>query len=207
VLPRFYRPFRRFRRAARGRMRDEWRGDDVWIVTVNTARAWQLRLNWALGSIAPGQVWRATSILEEAPRNVLKIVVTHHPLIWPADPALPGATHGGRAAVSQLITAGADLFLAGHLHVMRDTMEMEGERKALLVTGGTLCTRLRGDPQGFNIIERQGDRVCIKRYAISEGVAAPIATRRASLDAKGLVMDDDAGAHENAASEPAALSI
>ncbi len=207
VLPRFYRPFRRFRRAARGRMRDEWRGDEVWIVTANTARAWQLRLNWALGSIAPAQVWRATSILEEAPRGVLKIVVTHHPLIWPAEPALPGATHGGPAAVRKLITAGADLFLAGHLHVMRDTMETEGERKALLVTGGTLCTRLRGDPQGFNVIERNGDLVLINRYAISEGEAALIAVRRASLDATGLVMADDAGAHQSTAGEPAVLPM
>jgi predicted phosphodiesterase len=138
---------------------------------------------------------------------VLKIVVTHHPLIWPADPALPGATHGGPAAVRKLISAGADLFLAGHLHVMRDTMEKEGERKALLVTGGTLCTRLRGDPQGFNIIEREGDNVCIKRYAITVGEASLIATRRASLDVKGLVMADDAGGHENAAGEPAALPV
>ncbi len=68
-------------------MATEWRDNDVWIVTINTARAWQLRLNWALGSIARAQVWRAEQVLAKAPRDALKIIVTHHPLIWPQEAA------------------------------------------------------------------------------------------------------------------------
>jgi 3',5'-cyclic AMP phosphodiesterase CpdA len=203
VLPRFYRPFRRFRRAARGRMLSEWRSNDVWIVTINTARAWQLRLNWALGSIARAQVWRAMQVLAKAPRDALKIIVTHHPLIWPIDPALPGGTHGGHGAVRNLIGAGAHLFLAGHLHVMRDTAETEAGREALLITGGTLCTRLRGDPQGFNVIEVNGDVLTLERHGLVGGVTTLLNTRLMSFKNGRLCLPSSA--QENAAGEPAAL--
>ncbi|MEJ0022251.1 MAG: hypothetical protein WDN76_01545 [Alphaproteobacteria bacterium] len=61
--------------------------------------AWQLRLNWALGSIARAQVWRATQVLAKAPRDTLKIIVTHHPadLAGRSRPArrYPWRTEGG----------------------------------------------------------------------------------------------------------------
>lgn len=205
VLPRLYRPFRRFRRAARGRMVREWRDNDVWIVTINTARAWQLRLNWALGAIARAQVWRAEQVLAKAPRDALKIIVTHHPLIWPIDPALPGATHGGRRAVRKLMGAGAHLFLAGHLHVMRDTAETENGREALLVTGGTLCTRLRGDPQGFNVIALDGGVLSIERYGLLDGATTLLSARNVGFSGGQLALTP--GENESAAGEPAALPI
>lgn len=205
ALPRLYRPFRRFRRAARGRMATEWRSNDLWVVTINTARAWQMRLNWALGSIARAQIWRAEQVLAKAPRDALKIIVTHHPLIWPIDAALHGGTHGGPKAVRKLMGAGAHLFLAGHLHVMRDTPQTESGREALLITCGTLCTRLRGDPQGFNVIELNGDVLTLERYGLIGGVTTLIGARTMGFAGGRLKLDYDA--HENAAGEPAALPV
>jgi 3',5'-cyclic AMP phosphodiesterase CpdA len=191
-LPRFYRPFRRFRRAAMDRMAREWRGSDVWIVTANTARGWQFRLNWALGAISGQQVARLEHALKQAPANALKIVVTHHPLIWPREPALTGQTHGGAKAAHAMVKAGAHLFLAGHLHVMRDVTITEGDRQALAITAGTLCTRLRGDPMGFNVIAVESEDVRIERYGLEDGEAKLRAIRVAKLRQGRLIVDEAA---------------
>jgi 3',5'-cyclic AMP phosphodiesterase CpdA len=189
-LPRLYRPFRRFRRATLDKLSREWRGEDVWIITVNTARGWQLRLNWALGEIDSDQTARAANVLRDAPANALKIVVTHHPLIWPREPALTGDTRGGVKAAHTLIRAGAQLFLAGHLHVMRDVSFGEDGRQALAVTGGTLCTRLRGDPQGFNVIVVNGEDVRVERFGIEAGAANLRAVRAVKIKAGRLIVDE-----------------
>jgi len=191
-FPRFYRPFRRFRAAAQGRMARDWVSGDVCVVGINTARGWQMRLNWALGSISPAQTARAAGVLRNAAPGALKIVVTHHPLVWPRDPALPGDTHGGLKAAQALVRAGAHLFLAGHLHVMRDTPFSEDGRQALAVTGGTVCTRLRGDPQGFNVIEVQGSSVRIDRFGIEAGSANLRSVRVAKLEMGRLIVDETA---------------
>lgn len=191
-FPRFYRPFRRFRAAAQGRMARDWVSGEVCVVGINTARGWQMRLNWALGSISPAQTARAVGVLRRAAPGAVKIVVTHHPLIWPRDPALPGATHGGITAAKALVRAGAHLFLAGHLHVMRDTPFSEDGRQALAVTGGTLCTRLRGDPQGFNVIDVSEGAVRIERYGIENGEANLRSVRASKMEAGRLIVDETA---------------
>ena len=43
IVGRLYKPFRRYERAASGRVRDSWNDASACIVTVNTARGWQLR--------------------------------------------------------------------------------------------------------------------------------------------------------------------
>ncbi|MGE3303732.1 MAG: metallophosphoesterase [Hyphomonadaceae bacterium] len=182
VFPRFYRPFRRFRAAAAAHaLAMEWRDARVCVVTLNSARGWQARLNWALGAINPLQTSRAARVLHRAPAGALKIVVTHHPLIFPPHPALTGRTHGGAAAMRALIEAGAHLFLAGHLHVLRDFTHTHAGRAALALTGGTLSARLRGDPQGFNVITHEAAGVRVERFAIEAGVIRPLACVHAGL--------------------------
>ena len=127
--------------------------------------------------------------LAQAPAAALKIVVAHHPLVWPREPALTGSTRGGEAAAAALVRAGAHLFLSGHLHVMRDTPLREGAAEALAVTGGTLCTRLRGDPQGFNVIGVQDGRVTIARHGVAAGAITLLSLRTLAFADGWLTID------------------
>jgi 3',5'-cyclic AMP phosphodiesterase CpdA len=171
VLPRFYRPFRRYERAMRANaVRDGWSDGRVRIVTINTARGWQIRPNWALGAISRRQIEAAARALRETPRDVLKIIVTHHPLMFPEDSPVRGQTHGGARAARALIDAGAQLFLAGHLHVTQETRVRGPHGAALALTAGTLSLRLRGEPNGFLMIERPGAQtIRLTRFAIADG--------------------------------------
>jgi len=170
VLPRFRRPFERYVRASAGRLADGWRSDDLFVCTVNTARGWQLRPNWALGAISRAQRRAACAALAQAPVHALKVVVTHHPLLVPPNSPVDGRTSGGKHAAHRMIDAGADLMLSGHLHVMQ-ALRIYGRRgNAVFLISGTLSCRLRGAPAGFLMIERPTPRaIAVTRFNIVAG--------------------------------------
>lgn len=144
-------PWARFRRAAHGLRTETWRHRDWHIVPITTARGVQARLNWAQGAISGAQVSAAEADLKNAAPGALRIVITHHPLDWPNDAPIKGATIGGQAAMNRLIAAGAELFLSGHLHFA--AARLVGT-SALSITSGTLSKRVRHEPCAFTAIRR-----------------------------------------------------
>jgi hypothetical protein len=159
---------------------ETWRTPDWTIVPINTARAMQFRLNWAQGAISDGQVRKASDILRHAPSDALRIVITHHPLDWPNDAPIKGATINGVSAQSTLIEAGAQLFLSGHLHFA--SARLIGTT-ALSVTSGTLSQRVRHEPCAFTMIRRPGANVIETEVLhIVQGVAQTASKRQFTLE-------------------------
>lgn len=144
-------PWRRYEQAARGLRRDVWHTPQWSIIPVNTARAWQIRMNWAQGEISRGQTAIAAAELQRAAPGALRILITHHPLDWPNDAPIKGVTRGGPSAQKKLIDAGAELFLSGHLHFA--SARLIGKR-ALSIVSGTLSQRVRHEPCAFTVIRR-----------------------------------------------------
>ena len=107
--------------------------------------------------------------LSSARAGAIKIVVTHHPFDLPD-------THGdehlvGRSdmAMRRLADAGADVFLAGHLHVSHightaARYQIAGH-SALVVQAGTLSTRQRGEVNSINLLRLDRERIDVDRYA------------------------------------------
>jgi 3',5'-cyclic AMP phosphodiesterase CpdA len=156
LLGRVLYPWKYYDRCARGLQVETWRTPDWTIVPINTARALQFRLNWAQGAISDAQVRRASEELRQSPSSALRIVITHHPLDWPNDAPIKGATINGVAAQNALAEAGAQLFLSGHLHFA--SARLIGT-KALSVTSGTLSQRVRHEPCAFSVIRRPSPNV------------------------------------------------
>ncbi len=148
-IGRIFYPWARYKRAARGLRTDVWETERWTIIPINTARGIQLRLNWAQGAISGRQVAKAAQILRRAPDDALRVIISHHPLDWPQEAPIHGATLGGSLAIEQLIEAGADLFLSGHLH--RASSRQVGVN-SLSVGSGTLSQRQRGEPASFSVI-------------------------------------------------------
>lgn len=176
-------PWARFKRAARGLRTKAWHNAAWSIAPVNTARAWQLRLNWAQGAISRGQTALAAAELQKARPGALRIIATHHPLEWPNDAPIKGETIGGRRAITTLEAAGAQLFLSGHLHFAAARQVGAG---ALFVSSGTLSQRVRHEPCAFTMVRRrEPDAVEIDLVQIVQGVAAIANTRRFALPGQG----------------------
>ena len=71
-------------------------------------------------------------------------------------------------AMSQLADAGADLFLAGHLHVSHightaERYKIKGH-SALVIQAGTMSTRGRGEANTFNVLRLARPDVSVERY-------------------------------------------
>jgi predicted phosphodiesterase len=70
--------------------------------------------------------------------------------------------------MERLANAGADVFLAGHLHV--HDVEHAAERfkiaghSALLIQAGTLSTRHRGETNSFNVLRLAKEQIDVERY-------------------------------------------
>jgi len=174
-------PWTRFHEASHGVRTVAWHTPDFSIVPVNTARAWQFRLNWAHGEISRGQAAIAAAELQRAAPGALRIVICHHPLDWPNDAPIKGITRGGKRGLERLIDAGAELFLSGHLHFA--SARLVGTR-ALSVVSGTLSQRVRHEPCAFTVIRRpMADTIETEVVYIVQGVCQSASIRQFRLDA------------------------
>lgn len=177
---RLFYPWDRIRSAQHGIQHEAWHTDQWSIVPVNTARAWQFRLNWAQGEISRGQTAIAARELQRAKPGALRIVITHHPLDWPNDAPIKGITRGGVRGLRKLADAGAELFLSGHLHFASARLF---ETRALSVTSGTLSQRVRHEPCAFTVIRRPAPKTIETEVVhINQGVCETASIRQFNLN-------------------------
>lgn len=180
-LGRLLHPWTRFQQASQGIHTTAWHTPQFSIVPVNTARAWQFRLNWAQGEISRGQTAIAAAELQRAAPGALRIVICHHPLDWPNDAPIKGVTRGGKRGLAKLIDSGAELFLSGHLHFA--SARLVGTR-ALSVVSGTLSQRVRHEPCAFTVIRRpMTDTIETEVVHIVQGACQSASVRQFRLNA------------------------
>jgi len=169
LFERFTRTWRRFK----DRFGDEdgaaWRGPGVTVVSLNTARAAQVRWNWSKGAVSHSQIRRVVRELEAAPAGDLKVVVCHHPLMEILGGPMTAKVHGGVDAANRFVQASADVVLSGHIHLPFVSAIPFGDGKTQAVGSGTLSLRERGAAPGFNVIEVEPGCVRVAAMAYERG--------------------------------------
>lgn len=181
LFGRIFFPWSRYTSASAGLRVAPWHTPLWSIVPINTARGMQLRMNWAQGTISRRQVGLASAELAKAAPGALRIVITHHPLDWPNDAPIHGATIGGVAAQNALINAGAELFLSGHLHFA--SARLIGT-SALSITSGTLSRRVRHEPCAFTVVRHNEPHVIeVEVMHVTQGVVQSASKRQFRLNA------------------------
>jgi 3',5'-cyclic AMP phosphodiesterase CpdA len=124
------------------------------------------------GRLNEDQVRRAAARLGHAAPHVVKVVVTHHPFELPEGQGDEQLIGRSRMAMEQLARVGADLFLAGHLHVSHvgrtaERYKISGH-SALVVQAGTISTRGRGERNSFNIVRLARHHITVDRHTWDE---------------------------------------
>jgi len=153
-ITRFLAPWRYYKRWINANLTPVDVGGDYLVVGINTVD----RFKWQTGRLSARRLRRACASLSGGTENALRIAVCHHPLDHPNNTKkrpIPGA----RRALRRLLNCGADLILSGHLHIWHAGTfahlagEHDGPRAIQLHAGTSLSSRLRGEPNDFNLID------------------------------------------------------
>lgn len=156
---RIFAPWRRYRRYIGETLEPKWTDAEVALHGVNTVNP----LFWQRGHMTGNAVRRLCVAMEDAPGR-LQIVMGHHPLEHlPETPKrLP---RGAALALARLSACGADVILSGHLHSWR-VGPFRAMGSLLLVQAGTgLSTRVRGEPNDFNLLTAAPGRLTVERHS------------------------------------------
>jgi 3',5'-cyclic AMP phosphodiesterase CpdA len=176
AFKRFAQPLDNFRRYITDDLAPFYSDVEVAVVGINTARSLTIKY----GRINEQQVARVRELLCEIDESVTKIVVTHHPFDLPEGYDENEIVGRARMAMETLAACGADLLLAGHLHVGHTGQTAKRYRvsghSALVVQAGTATsTRVRGELNSFNLIRIKHPHVNVVRYTfkLDEKTFAP----------------------------------
>ncbi len=124
--------------------------DEIAVCGIDTTKSFTLKH----GQITREQAERVAALL--APHtNHWRILVAHHPF--------EHAT-GADEVIPLLEAAGVDLVLTGHLHVphlANVAMRNEAHTMVAVHAGTCMSTRLRGEPNGYNQLQFDGEHVRI----------------------------------------------
>lgn len=182
-LMRWFLPFHQYRRWIDRDLEPVHRDDEMTVIGLNTVNPY----SWQRGRVHRHALARACDAFADA--KGYRVIVAHHPMEQePGDHKKP--MRGAERAIDQLSDCGADVILTGHLHNWRvgTFAARAGRNSAVQVHAGTgLSTRLRGEPNDFNLLELEPGRITITRHvAVESGTAfEPAEIRRYTADGAG----------------------
>ncbi|OWY15821.1 phosphodiesterase [Thioclava sp. JM3] len=172
IVLRMLKPFGRYKSAINHDLEPVYETDSFKVVGVNTVN----RFAWQRGKVPDRTISRLCQEFEEVGER-LRVAVMHHPLEHgpEVDKAL---MEGAGDALQGMSECGADLVLSGHLHtgLVAPFSAVPG---ILFVQAGTgLSSRLRGEPNTFNVIEGGRDALSITLYGARDMSFEPIENER-----------------------------
>jgi 3',5'-cyclic AMP phosphodiesterase CpdA len=163
---RFFQALDKYKRYITDDLEPFYSDEELAILGINTARSLTIKY----GRVNEEQIAAIRERLCPFSDEVTKIIVTHHPFDLPEGHDEDELVGRAQMAMEAIAKCGADVLLAGHLHVSH-TGHSSARYKiaghsALIVSAGTATsTRGRGETNSFNVIRVKHPFINVERLS------------------------------------------
>jgi 3',5'-cyclic AMP phosphodiesterase CpdA len=163
-LARIRDPYRNYRKYISEDIQSFYKDKEIAVASLNTARPENIKN----GKVRPTEVEKVHTWFSSFPPEIIKIVVSHHPLDLPIVKHRRKLARGAHAGLELLSTQNVDLYLSGHLH--RSSAVTTEERynmfgyHAVALSAGTVSERQRGEVASFNVIDIHKPKISLETY-------------------------------------------
>lgn len=169
AFDRFVHPLDKYKRFVSNDLEPFFQDEEMAVIGVNTARSLTIKG----GRISAEQVAKIRIKMSEVSDDCLKVVVTHHPFDVPDGRDEDDIVARAKEAMPLIAESGADVFLAGHLHVSHigqsaRRYKLDDGYSALIIQAGTAASvRERGEENSFNLLEYERPFLSVRRFQCS----------------------------------------
>lgn len=166
VFARFLQPLDKYKRYITDDLEPFYADEEVAVLGLNTARSLTIKD----GRVNQEQAARIRERLCVCGDNVTKIVVTHHPFDLPEGHDEDELVDRAEMAMKAIAECGADVLLAGHLHVghtghSSSRYKIAGHNALIISAGTATSTRARGETNSFNVLHITHPDIRVERLS------------------------------------------
>lgn len=164
VFARFATPLDKYKKYITADLQPFYADEEIAVVGINTARS----LTVKDGRINETQIAGIREKMCSLPADIIKIIVTHHPFDLPEGFGEKDIVGRADLAMKTLAECGADVFLAGHMHISHvgntaTRYKIDGHSALVIQAGTATSTRGRGEANSFNVLRIEKARLIVER--------------------------------------------